>query len=48
MSNGAWNNVKERKQFNQLVELCNKEVMDRDPTDDPDYDDADDLDDFWS
>jgi hypothetical protein len=46
MSNGAWNTVKERKQFHQLVELCKEEIMDRDPTDDPNYDDGDDLDDF--
>jgi hypothetical protein len=46
MLNGVWNTVKERKQFHQLVELCKEEIMDCDPTDDPNYDDGDDLDDF--
>jgi hypothetical protein len=45
MSSGAWNTVRERKKFADLVNLC-KFVMDADPTDDPDYEDEDNIDDL--
>ena len=42
MSSGAWNSVRERKYFSDLVEFCKHFIMDADPTDDPDYEDRDD------
>ena len=47
MSSSAWNTVRERKKFCDLVNLCKHFIiMDADPPDDPDYEDGDDIDDL--